>query len=215
MPVKVKICGLSTGETANAAATAGAAYLGFMFFEPSPRHLTFEAARALKPSLPSGPDRVGVFVNADDGQIEKAIEALGLTWLQLHGNETPDDVTRLRSIFGLPVIKAVGVSTKDDVVTAAPYYGDADAILFDAKPPKGSILPGGNATSFPWDIMDGAHLPAKWLLAGGLTAENIAEAVKLSHASILDVSSGVESMPGNKSIPAIEAFLRAAKAVRK
>lgn len=213
MPVDVKICGISTAEAANAAANAGARYLGFMFFEPSPRHLTLDAAAALKPALPSNVERVGVFVNADEDYIAQAIDALDLNWLQLHGKETPEDVRALKRKFGLPVMKAIGVSTANDVKAAATYFGEADAVLFDAKPPRGATLPGGNAVSFPWDIMQDATLPEKWLLAGGLTPENIAEAVKLSHASILDVSSGVESAPGIKSIPAIEAFLRAAKAV--
>lgn len=213
MPVDVKICGISTADSANAAADAGARYLGFMFFEPSPRHLTLEAAKLLQPDLPKGPNRVGVFVNAEEDYIAQAIDALDLNWLQLHGKETPETIIALRQKFGLPTIKAVGVSTADDVKAATAYFGVADAVLFDAKPPKGATLPGGNAVSFPWDILQNATLPEKWLLAGGLTPENMTEAVKLSHASILDVSSGVESAPGIKSIPAIEAFLHAAKAV--
>ncbi|WP_262693777.1 phosphoribosylanthranilate isomerase [Kordiimonas aquimaris] len=213
MSIEVKICGLTTAETAHAAAGAGASYLGFMFFEPSPRHLTFGAARRLNPDLPDGPERIGVFVNANDRFIAEAIDAIDLTWLQLHGSETPEEVARLKDKHSLPVIKAVGVSEPADIEQASAYYDIADAMLFDAKPPKGAALPGGNAVSFPWHIMQEASLPEKWLLAGGLTPDNIAEAVKLSQASILDVSSGVESEPGIKSIPAIEAFLRAAKAV--
>lgn len=214
MTVDVKICGLSTPETVAAAAEAGARFLGFMFFEPSPRHLTFEAARALGQELPTGPERVGVFVNADDANIEQAIEALSLDWLQLHGKESPKEISRLKERFGLKVMKAVGVSERADIEAAQAYYGAADAMLFDAKPPKGSVLPGGNALSFPWELMQGAGLPETWLLAGGLTAGNLAEAVKMSQARILDVSSGVEESPGVKSITAISAFLQAAKAVR-
>lgn len=214
MTADVKICGLSTGETAQAAADAGAAFLGFMFFEPSPRNLTIEAARSLSTELPVGPQRVGVFVDADDRLIDKAAETLGLDWLQMHGRENPEDIFRLRERTGLKVMKAVGVAEPKDVEGARAYFEVADAMLFDAKPPKGSVLPGGNAVSFPWRIMQGANLPAKWMLAGGLKPENVAEAVKSSQAKILDVSSGVESSPGVKSKSLIEAFLRAAKAVR-
>lgn len=214
MPVQVKICGLSTPDTAQAAADAGANYLGFMFFEPSPRNLTQAAARELAHELPLGPERVGVFVNAELRTIDDAIEALDLTWLQLHGEETPDDILRLKEHTGLKVMKAVGVATARDVADASDFFAAADAMLFDAKPPKGSVLPGGNAVSFPWHILQDAHLPSKWMLAGGLKPENIAEAVKLSQAKILDVSSGVESSPGVKSKSLIEAFLNGAKAVR-
>lgn len=214
MSVHVKICGLSTPETVATAVEAGAAYLGFMFFDPSPRNLTLAAARDLNPHVPNGPERVGVFVNADDGLIQSAVDALGLTWLQLHGKESPDEVARLKVLTGLQVMKAVGVSEVADVAMAKDYFSIADAMLFDAKPPKGSILPGGNAVSFPWSIMQDTDVPEKWMLAGGLTPDNLAEAVKLSQARILDVSSGVESAPGVKSKSLIEAFLRAAKAAR-
>lgn len=214
MSVDVKICGVSTPEAAHAAAEEGAAFLGFMFFEPSPRHLTFEAAKELAPKLPAGPERVGVFVDAGDDMIEQAVDALSLGWLQLHGKESPERIAALKERFGLKIIKAVGVSEPADIAAADRYYEGADAMLFDAKPPKGSVLPGGNAVSFPWSILKGAALPKSWLLAGGLTADNLAEAVKLSQAKILDVSSGVEESAGVKSIPAIRAFLRAAKAVR-
>ncbi len=214
MTVDVKICGLSTGETAQTAADAGAAFMGFMFFEPSPRHLTFDAARNLRAELPAGPERVGVFVDADDRLIDTAVEALGLDWLQLHGRENPEDIFRLRERTGLKVMKALGIAEPNDVKNARIYFEAADAMLFDAKPPKGSVLPGGNAVSFPWKIMQNADLPAKWMLAGGLKPENVAEAVKSSQAKILDVSSGVETSPGVKSKSLIEAFLRAAKAVR-
>lgn len=214
MTVDVKICGLSTGETAQAAADAGATFMGFMFFEPSPRHLTFNAARNLRAELPAGPERVGVFVDADDRLIDTAVEALGLDWLQLHGRESPEEIFRLRERTGLKVMKALGVAETKDVEGARTYFEAVDAMLFDAKPPKGSVLPGGNAVSFPWRIMQNADLPAKWMLAGGLKPENVAEAVKSSQAKILDVSSGVETSPGVKSKSLIEAFLRAAKAVR-
>ncbi len=214
MTVDVKICGLTTGETAQAAADAGAAYLGFMFFEPSPRHLTFTAAKNLSQELPTGPERVGVFVDAADSFIDQAIEALDLTWLQLHGQESPEDIAHHKARTGLKVMKAVGVSARADVTAAAPFFDIADAMLFDAKPPKGAAMPGGNAVSFPWEIMRDAPLPPTWMLAGGLKPDTVAEAVKMSRAHILDVSSGVESSVGVKSINLIQAFLHAAKAVR-
>jgi phosphoribosylanthranilate isomerase len=214
MPVSVKICGLTTPETCLAAAQAGAAYLGFMFYAPSPRALTINAAKALRPELPNGPARVGVFVNPDDALIDATIAALGLNWIQLHGHETPARITELKARTGLKVMKAIGVSTREDIEAAQIYYAAVDAMLFDAKPPKGAILPGGNAISFPWNILQDAPLPKTWLLAGGLKTNNLAEAAKVSHAKILDVSSGVEESPGVKSISAIKAFLNAAKAVR-
>ncbi len=213
MSVNVKICGLSTPETAHAAAEAGAAYLGFMFFEPSPRHLTDDAARTLGRELPEGPARVGVFVDADNVTIDRAIEAMNLNWLQLHGGETPDRISELKLRTGLKVMKAAGGSERADIKAAEHYFEVADAMLFDAKPPAGSVLPGGNAVSFPWEIMAGANLPDTWMLAGGLKPENVEEAVKLSQARILDVSSGVETSSGVKSISLIQAFLNAAKAV--
>lgn len=214
MSVNVKICGLSTPETVAAASEAGAAYLGFMFFDPSPRNLTIDAAKQLALSVPAGPERVGVFVNASDTLIASAIEALDLTWLQLHGKETPEEIERIKSLTGKKVMKAIGVAEPTDLVSAKPYFEVADAMLFDAKPPKGSVLPGGNAVSFQWDLMQGAELPETWMLAGGLTPHNLIDAVKLSQACILDVSSGVESAPGVKSKSLIEAFLQAAKAAR-
>lgn len=214
MPVDVKICGLTTAETAQAAAKAGAAYLGFMFYDPSPRALTVHAADALKPLLPAGPARVGVFVNPDDALIDAAVAALDLDWIQLHGSETVERITALKVRTGLKVMKAIGVSSRADIEAAQAYYPVTDAVLFDAKPPKGAILPGGNAVSFPWDLLEGAPLPHTWLLAGGLTTENLTEAVKVSQAKILDVSSSVEESPGVKSVSAIKAFLNAAKAVR-
>lgn len=214
MPVDVKICGVKTPEIAQVATDEGARYLGFMFFEPSPRHLTNDAAAKLGRELPNGPDRVGVFVNPTDEQIDAAITALGLNWLQLHGAETPERLDALKNRFGLNIIKAVGVRSVEDIISKQHYYTAADMMLFDAKPPEGAILPGGNAISFPWEILNHAPLPQTWMLAGGLTPENVPDAVKVSQAKILDVSSGVETSPGVKSQSKIEAFLRAAKAVR-
>ena len=214
MTLAVKICGISEAKHAHTAANTGAAFLGFVFFQKSPRNLTLEAAKALEPALPTSPKRVGVFVDADDALISGAAEALKLDLLQLHGKETPDEVARLKVLTGLPVIKAIAVSDEADLSKADPFISHVDYILFDAKPPKGATLPGGNAVSFPWHILDGKKLPYKWFLAGGLTPKNAREALAASGACYLDISSGVETAPGKKSSPLIKAFLTATKAVK-
>lgn len=212
--ISTKICGLTTAEHANLAAFFGARWLGFVFFERSPRNLTLDAAANLRPQLPKRGERVGVFVNAEHNFIEAAVDALDLDWVQLHGDEYPHEAQLLKARLGVSVIKALGVSSKEDLRQADLFAPHVDAILFDAKPPKGAILPGGNAVSFPWHILNGEKLPYPWLLAGGLTAENLPRAVAESNAHAVDISSGVESAPGQKSGEKIEAFLRTAKAVR-
>ncbi len=214
MTVDVKICGISEAVHAKAAAEAGAAYLGFIFFDPSPRNLTIAAAKALGPSLPEGPKRVGVFVDAGKDLIEQAANALKLDMIQLHGRETPLEAVFIKESLHLPIMKAIAVSTEADLAKADPYLPYVDRILFDAKPPKGAVLPGGNAVSFPWHILQGKKLPYKWMMAGGLTPENAIEAVAASGATALDVSSGVEIAPGKKSTNLIKAFLTATKAAK-
>ncbi|NVJ70157.1 MAG: phosphoribosylanthranilate isomerase [Alphaproteobacteria bacterium] len=214
MPVSVKICGITSPEHANVAAFYGARWLGFVFFDKSPRNLTLEQAAAMRRHLPRSTERVGLFVNASHDFIEDATDALDLDWLQLHGNETPQEALILKNRLGVSIIKAIGVSTEEDIAKADDFIGHADAMLFDAKPPKGADRPGGNAISFPWNLLAGKQLPYPWLLAGGLTPENVKTAVQQSGAHALDVSSGVESAPGVKSGEKIEAFLSAAKAVR-
>jgi len=214
MTIDVKVCGISDAMHAHAAAMHGAKWLGFIFFPPSPRNLTLDAARKLAQQLPKGPKRVGVFVDASDELLNNAVTAMSLDVVQLHGNETPDDVARIKEMLGVRVIKAIGVSTEDDLSKAGPYLPHVDRILFDAKPPKGATLPGGNATSFPWYILKGKKLPYKWMLAGGLKADNVAEAVAASGAKALDVSSGLETAPGKKSSAAIQHFLQAVKDIK-
>lgn len=214
MTIDVKICGISDAAHAHAAAMHGATWLGFIFFPPSPRNLSLEAARKLARQLPLGPKRVGVFVDAADDLMMGAVEALSLDAVQLHGSETPADTARIKKLLGVKVIKAIAVSMKEDIAKADLFLPHVDRILFDAKPPEGSALPGGNATSFPWQILSGKQLPYKWLLAGGLNADNAAEAVAASGATALDVSSGVETAPGKKSSASIQHFLRAAKAIK-
>lgn len=214
MAVDVKICGISEPEHAHVAANAGAAYLGFIFFAPSPRNLTLQAAKALAPELPATPKRVGVFVNADKTLISDAVAALNLDMIQLHGKETPMEAAFIKETTHLPIMKAIAVSEEADIEKADPYAPYVDQILFDAKPPKGAVLPGGNAVSFPWHILMGKTLPYKWLMAGGLTPKNLQDAVAASGANALDVSSGVETAPGKKSPDLIKAFLTAAKAAK-
>lgn len=211
MTVDVKICGITEADHAHTAADAGARWLGFVFFEKSPRNLTLEQANVLASDLPNGPKRVGVFVNASDDLLKGAVEALSLDVVQLHGSETPEDATHIKEKYGVRIIKALGVSRLEDLKKADPFTGIADRILFDAKPPKGAVLPGGNAVSFPWNILQGQNLPYRWILAGGLTPENAQEAISKSGATALDVSSGVEVSPGKKSNVMIEAFLQAVK----
>ncbi len=214
MAVEVKICGISEAAHAHAAAMHGATWLGFIFFPPSPRNLTLEAARRLALQLPTGPKRIGVFVDAPDDLLKGAVEALSLDAVQLHGSETPADAARIKKLLGVRIIKAIGISSIDDIALADPFLPHVDRILFDAKPPADAELPGGNAVSFPWHILGGKTLSYKWMLAGGLTAGNVAEAVTASGAIALDISSGVETAPGKKTSAAIQDFLRTAKAIK-
>jgi len=214
MTAQVKICGITEAQHSHAAAMHGAHWLGFVFFEASPRNLSVPAATKLAHQLPSGPKRVGVFVNASDSLLRDAVQVMALDAVQLHGNETPADAARIKKMLGVRVIKAIAVKTEADLKKADAYLPYIDHILFDAKPPKGAALPGGNAVSFPWHILKGKSLPYKWMLAGGLTPENVARAITASGATALDISSGVETAPGKKSSVLIQAFLSAVKAVK-
>ena len=214
MPVDVKICGITDTMHAHAAAMHGAKWLGFVFFPPSPRNLKIKEAYKLAQALPEGPKRVGVFVNADDELLKSAVQTLSLNAVQLHGSETPEDAARIKAMLGVRIIKAISVSDEADLAKADAYAGIVDRILFDAKPPKDSLLPGGNAVTFPWHILKGKELPYKWMLAGGLTAKNAVQAIKASGATALDVSSGVETEPGKKASYLIQAFLSAVKTAK-
>ena len=208
----VKICGLSRPEDVSAAVDAGAAYVGFVFFEKSPRHVSLETARALALDVPVGIAKVGLVVNASDAALDALIEAVPLDVLQLHGSEDPERVTAIKDRYGLPVMKAIGVADESDLVALDAYAHVADQLLVDAKPPKGADLPGGNGLSFDWRLITGRRWPVPWMLAGGLTPETVAEAVRLTGALQVDVSSGVESAPGVKDANLIHAFVSAAKA---
>lgn len=199
-------------DALEAAVGAGADYVGFVFYPPSPRSLEVETAAALAAEA-RGVKRVGVFVDPDDDLLDRVLEAVPLDLLQLHGGESPDRVRAVKDRTGLPVIKAVPIAGRDDLVAAAAYQDTADFLLFDAKPPKSmaDALPGGNALRFDWEILRDARVAKPWFLSGGLDAGVVADAIRTARAPAVDVSSGVEDRPGVKSPEKIRAFLKAAK----
>ncbi|RJE81238.1 phosphoribosylanthranilate isomerase [Paracoccus sp. JM45] len=207
---QVKICGLSQPAHVHAAVDAGARFLGFVFFPKSPRAVTAEVAGELAALAPVGVARVGLFVNPDDALLEQVLAVVPLDIIQLHGAETPERVTQVKEMFGLPVMKAVGISGPDDLGQLTDYGLVADMLLVDAKPPKDAALPGGNGLAFDWRLLVGRHWLRPWMLAGGLTPDNVAEAVRLTGAPVVDVSSGVESAPGVKDSQLIAGFVVAA-----
>ena len=209
--IRVKICGLRTEADVAAVAASGAAYMGLVFFPKSPRHLTLDEARVLALAAPVGLAKVALTVNADDALLDAIIEAMPLDMLQLHGSESPDRVAEVRARYGLPVMKAVGVADEGDLAAVFDYSLVADQILVDAKPPKNSALPGGNGLSFDWRLVAQRRWLRPWMLAGGLTPENVAEAIRRTNARQVDVSSGVESAPGVKDAARINAFVAAAR----
>ncbi|MEM7270365.1 MAG: phosphoribosylanthranilate isomerase [Pseudomonadota bacterium] len=207
--MRVKICGLKTVEAVEACAEAGAAYLGFNFFPKSPRYVSPDEACDLALASPPGPAKVALAVNPDDALVE-TLAALPIDMIQLHGSEAPERVVEIKRTSGLPVMKAIGVATADDIGAIDDYGAVADQLLIDAKPPPDGILPGGNGVTFDWRLIEGRDWPAPWLLAGGLTPENVAEAIELTGARQIDVSSGVETAPGEKDPALIRAFIEAA-----
>ena len=209
--IAVKICGLRTVADVQAAASAGAAYCGFMFFPPSPRNLTIDAARPLALAAPPGLAKVAVVVNADDATLDAITEALPLDMLQLHGHESPDRVAEIRARYGLPVMKVVGVADEGDLAALFDYSTIADQLLIETKPAKGAALPGGNGLPFDWRLVAGRRWLRPWMLAGGLTPDNVAEAIRLTNVRQVDVSSGVESAPGVKDHARIAAFVAATR----
>ena len=209
----IKICGISTPEALDAAIDARADHAGFVFFDKSPRNVGLNTAAMLGQRAAGRIARVGLFVDASDAAIAEAVAAAGLDVLQLHGSETPQRAGQIRALFGLPVWKALSVASADDVARANAYAGGADLILFDAKTPKGT-LPGGMGLSFDWSLVAHWNGPLAWGLAGGLTQDNVAEAVRLTGAPLVDTSSGVESAPGVKDVDRIAAFCKAARNAR-
>jgi len=211
--IRVKICGLTEQRHIEAAVAAGASYVGLVFFSKSPRNLSIEQAQALAIEVPPGVAKVALSVDADNELLDAITGAVPLDMLQLHGHESPARVREVQARYGLPVMKAVGIADRADLVTLQDYWQVADQILIDAKPPKDAPLPGGNGLSFDWTLLADRRWPCPWMLAGGLTAGNVAEAIGLTKARQVDVSSGVESAPGVKDAGLIEAFIKAAKAV--
>lgn len=206
----IKICGISTGDALEAAIRARAAHIGLVFFAKSPRAVSPAEAAQLSDRAAGRIGRVGLFVDADDALLGDAVGAAKLDALQLHGSETPERAAQLRARFGIPVWKALSVATAADVARADVYAGAADLILFDAKTPKGT-LPGGMGLSFDWSLVANWKGPLAWGLAGGLEPGNVAEAIRLTGAPLVDTSSGVESAPGVKDEARIAAFCAAVR----
>lgn len=213
--VLAKICGLDAPDSVAMAMLEGAAMLGFNFYPPSPRYLTPARAGQLVSAVPSGVDRVGLFVDSSDEEIGAVLAKCQLDLIQVQGSETPDRVAKIRDTFKRPVIKAIKVEGPADLDAAKAFDGVADWLLFDAKAPKtlANALPGGNGVSFDWRMLKGRRFKRPWLLAGGLNAGNLATAVAESGAVAVDVSSGVESAPGVKDPQRIKAFLQAARSL--
>lgn len=207
----VKICGLKTPQDVIEVAQAGARYAGFVFFDKSPRFVTIEAAQTAALAAPVGLAKVALVVNATEDYLDRIVENVPLDILQLHGSETPERVQAIKARYGLPVMKAVGIRDKDDLAQLDIYNRVADMILVDAKPPKDAVLPGGNGLAFDWSLIAGRRWPIPWMLAGGLTPENAALAVRKTGAKVLDVSSGVEAAPGQKDYALVQNFIDAAQ----
>lgn len=213
MSVDAKICGINSAPALEAAAAGGARFVGFVFYPHSPRALDVEAAAALVGRVPRGITRVGLFVDESNETLDSILRRVPLDMLQLHGQETPARIAEIRRRFGRPVMKAIKVAAAADLETAAPFDGTADWLLFDAKAPPQmtGALPGGNALSFDWELLAGRRWNRPWMLSGGLNAGNLAEAVRVTGAPVVDVSSGVEDRPGAKSPAKIAEFLKLAR----
>ncbi|MBX3595137.1 phosphoribosylanthranilate isomerase [Sphingomonas sp.] len=212
MRVTAKICGLSAVEVMDTAIAGGAAHIGFVFFPPSPRHVTFDRATALGARVPDRVGRVGVFVDPEDALLDQAIGAARLDAIQLH-RASPQRAAAIGARTRLPVWAAVPVKTREDLATAHAFRGAAQRILYDAKTPDDARLPGGMGLRFDWALLDGFAHPLPWALSGGLDAENVADAVRITGARLVDVSSGVESAPGVKDVAKVAAFLETVAAL--
>jgi phosphoribosylanthranilate isomerase len=209
MAARAKICGVTTAAAIGAAVAGGASHLGFNFFPPSPRNLSLDQAAALAAAVPDHVARVGVFVDPDDEFLALAIAAARLTAIQLHGSESPAEAAAHRQRHKIELWKAIPVRTRADLDTGRSFKGIADRLLYDAKAPAGSALTGGNGVRFDWKLLDGFDHPLPWALSGGLDAENVADAIGITGARLVDVSSGVESAPGVKDVDKIAAFMQA------
>ncbi|RLJ98959.1 phosphoribosylanthranilate isomerase [Ruegeria conchae] len=210
--ISVKICGLTAPDHVRAAVEAGARYLGFNFFPKSPRYVTAEQAAVLMQSVPVGVAKVALVVNASNEVLDQITETVPFDMLQLHGGESIKRVSEIKSRYGLPVMKVIGVADAEDLDAIDAFSDVADQILIDAKPPKNAVLPGGNGLAFDWRLMAGRKYWRKpWMLAGGLTPDNVAEAIRTTGARQVDVASGVESAPGIKDEALISAFIDATR----
>jgi phosphoribosylanthranilate isomerase len=208
----IKICGLSTPDALEVALEAGADMVGFVFFPPSPRHVSHDIARALGAQVRGRAQKVALSVDAGDAELAAAIAALNPDLLQLHGKETPERVAAVRGRFGLPVMKALAISERSDLAAIRLYDKLADRLIFDARPPRDATRPGGLGRSFDWYLLQGLETPIPYMLSGGLDAGNVAEALRITAAPGVDVSSGVERAPGEKDADRIRAFVQAARA---
>jgi phosphoribosylanthranilate isomerase len=211
MSLIVKICGLSTPRTLDAALDAGADMVGFVFFPPSPRHLQFDAARALGQRVRGRAQKVALTVDADETLLQLVVEALHPDILQLHGSESVAQIAAIRRKFGLPVMKAVPIAAKDDLARIGAYAGVADRLLFDAHPPHDATRPGGLGNTFDWHLLMNVRPAVPFMLSGGLDGDNVGEALRITRATGVDVSSGVERAPGVKDVNKIIAFVHAAR----
>ncbi|MCG7393040.1 phosphoribosylanthranilate isomerase [Microvirga sp. ACRRW] len=208
----IKICGLSTPETLEAALDAGADMVGFVRYPKSPRHVTLDLGHRLSLQAKGRALRVVLLVDPGDEEIAQAVEAINPDLIQLHGHESPERVAEIRSMVKRPVMKAVGIAEKSDLEALAPYAEGSEHILLDAKPPRtADALPGGNGVSFDWKLLNGLDPALPIMLSGGLNPDNVAEAIRLTHPKAVDVSSGVESSPGLKDAAKIKAFVQAAR----
>lgn len=215
MVLDIKICGLKTPDAVAAALDGGATHIGFIFFPKSPRHITPQAAAGLRDAVKGRALVVAVTVDADDETLDDIVKTVKPDILQLHGHETPERVAFIKARYGLPVMKAFSVREASDLAAIAAYNGIADRFLFDAKPPRGSELPGGNGVSFDWELLAALDADIDYMLSGGLNADNIAEALHKTQAPGIDISSGVERAPGEKDVRLIENFFRAVADARR
>ncbi|MDV6226136.1 phosphoribosylanthranilate isomerase [Nitratireductor aquimarinus] len=215
MTLDVKICGLKTEEALAAALDGGASHIGFIFFEKSPRHVEPDQAGRLREAARGRADVVAVTVKADDAALDAIVAAAKPDILQLHGAESPERVAEVKARYGLPVMKAFAIREAVDLEKITPYRGIADRFLFDAKPPKGSDLPGGNGVSFDWELLAALDDGVDYMLSGGLNAANIGAALNAASPRAIDISSGVERAPGEKDPDLIRNFFRAVRAARE
>ena len=220
MSLDIKICGLKSTQALEAALAGGASHVGFIFFEKSPRNVTPQAAASLRTAAKGRAKAVAVTVDADNSFLDAIVAVMSPDMLQLHGKETPARVAEVKARYGLPVMKALAIGEAADLDRAKPYLGIADRFLFDAKPPAGSELPGGNGVAFDWSILAALDRPVldrgiDYMLSGGLSAANIGDALRLANPPGIDISSGVESAPGVKDAALIDAFFRAVRTAQE